>query len=230
MANNCLQTKLKSVVANDNLEKINELVLKDFLGNVDNTTLTTSYCTIDATGVLGYSNNNPVSFPWQSYNASVLKLTTDGVSSEHRISIMGINDSASFGSMNGKLHKGLDSLHLVKSVLTLISFNTSTFDEDQDLLFFSDCSLNTFSLVDTNIAGDAKQLINKMAENRTSGEMETALKGSKITNIPTGIGNSYATRGIVYFSSNPAYPGGWYVKAIDGTYYDSNGNVITPVE
>lgn len=87
--------------------------------------------------------------------------------------------------------------------------------------------LTTLYLALTELKIDVKQLLRECANGRNSGVMNFIAGGVNVTNYPVnGVGDTYAHRCDIYF--NNSYPDGYYIKAIDGTYYNANGEIITP--
>lgn len=87
--------------------------------------------------------------------------------------------------------------------------------------------LTTLYLALTELKIDVKQLLRECANGRNSGVMSFIAGGVNVTNYPVvGVGDTYAHRCDIYF--NESYPDGYYIEAIDGTYYNANGEVITP--
>lgn len=88
-------------------------------------------------------------------------------------------------------------------------------------------NLTQLYLALTTLKIDVKQLLRECANNRNSGVMNFIAGGANVTNYPVnGVGDAYEHRCDIYF--NESYPDGYYIRAIDGTYYNANGEVITP--
>lgn len=195
---NCLLTKLKSAVDNDNLPYYGGLVLA-LTGSIDSafnvSAIDNSSIELRSKGdVLLNSGSEPITIGDSSRTVSISGTSGNFV-------ILNLYDLKTLGIGSLNLSGDISDICYAYSI--------------QDLRLHSN-----------KVKGDLKQILNNMALNRHSGQLAISACYT-LKNVPTGIGKDYASRGIVYFTSDTTtYPNGWYVKASNGTYYDSNGNVI----
>ena len=205
---NCLLIKLKESVDNDSLERLGDLKFEyvtNIPANVDSIKLAVSQ-----TNTSKFSTTNS-----QEYVDHTLSIGTNQYDSE----LLLFEES--------KLYKCLvtDRYHL-----TVFIANTGLKDFDlSSLLYCRDLSWITLLNNDASVTGDVKEFLTKYAsiDNAAEGrKMNFQINGSGVTSIPTGIAGVWNQYSSVHFNS--AYKSGWYIEAADGTYYDSDGNVITP--
>lgn len=121
---------------------------------------------------------------------------------------------------------------LVKDKYNITLFNVNSYlGNDFDISSLLHCDNLVYICLTTqrhNPTGDIKRFFDNFAElhpNRQA-TLKISVSGGAFTNIPTGVGDAWNNLGEIFFDSN--YTDGWYIKASDGTYYDSEGNVITP--
>ena len=241
---NCLLTQLKGTSTNDNLAKLGELRAKwKFVsdgynrvslgtsqsGNVLACTNLTAFLNLDNT-----ERTNP--FTMNRLYQNVIKPNkTDNTSGVFTISNRYTMTVLVLSNMS-ECNLSLEDIVEYSSGLSAIGLHQCDIYGDLLSLANKD-SITSIALSYLNKRyiknGNVRNLINAIAQRRTSGTLSfvatngTLTEEAALSDIPVGINlTNMISPAIIYFSQS--YPDGWYVKAPNGTYYNSNGEVITP--
>lgn len=139
-----------------------------------------------------------VNIPVGDYGMTVVSSETDGY-----IEIINKYDFDDFSlNYSNPLFSTKDlkyCIHLTYLALT----NTQVTGNIEDLSGLT--KLISLGLGNNNVGGDVTAFLDAMAEGRENGEYLVIYVNDNCYNVPTGIGNIYATRGKVVFDGNGGY-------------------------
>lgn len=203
---NCFKTQLKEVVNNSNLPYFGMLTFS--VENAVNRSIEFSATSVNKckllldgvtlqVGQTQYTEEVPV--PAGPGSATVVSTESGGmvkITDKYDIDILSLTKC----TLNFTTKDLKHCLALYNLVLSLSSIE----GELNDLVSLP---LKTLAIDSTSITGDVTAFLNTIAANRDNGDTLILYVNSNCTNIPTGIGTNYATRGKVVFNGS----GGWSV-------------------
>jgi len=200
---NCLVTTLPSEVQDNNLERLGELIFS--VGNAVGRDINLSasaadLCTCKLERVtLRYDNvdyNNILPIALGPMNITIQSAEQSGIvriTNKYELDEVVLTRCTPYFT--------------TKDVATtkLITFSVAMTDMEGDLMDLVNLPLTAVGISDTKITGDVTLFLDTMAEHRNNGDIMTIYVSNYCTNIPEGIGKSWATRGKVVFDGNGGY-------------------------
>lgn len=206
---NCLKTTLKATVSSASLPRLGELLFD--VSNIGSTRV------ILATGDTAWQSK------FVAENVTMLYAANDVQYDELAIAGSGstgakftnlqsnsrvrITDKYNIRYLSCSYYKPLFSLKEIKSLnenLSGLVLSITDIEGDiMDLVNFS--KMTELGLNGTNVTGDVTAFLNAQAQIRANGSTLALYVGSYVSNVPAGIGTTWATRGVVTFDGNGSY-------------------------